>query len=105
MPNQEHYEKLNDYTLSVTNDFDRQSGADPELRRIFNFKARQITSIFSQYSGGGVSNTMTVQNFSDLDSLAEVELMHQKLKEQGGAPPDLSEKPAKPASPRSALQA
>ena len=48
---------------------------------------------------------MTVQNFSDLDSLEEVELMHQKLKAQGGNPPDLSDKPAKPAAPRPALQA
>ncbi len=105
MPNNEAYEKLNDYTLSVINDFDRQSGADPELRRIFNFKARHITSIFSQYSGSGVANAMLVQNFSDLDSLEEVELMHQKLKAQGGNPPDLAEKPAKPAARGPALNA
>ena len=91
MENPEHFEKLNDYTLSVTTDFERQAQADPELRRIFNFKARQVTTIFSQWYGSGVSNTMDVKNFSQLDSLEEVELMRRKLRELGGNPPAVIE--------------
>lgn len=85
--NPEIFEKLNDYTLSVTTDFDRQSSADPELRRIFNFKARQVTTIYSQWYHAGVSNTMDIKNFSQLDSLEEVELMRRKLIDLGGRPP------------------
>jgi hypothetical protein len=85
--NPEIFEKLNDYTLSVTNDFERQAQADRELRRIFNFKARQVTTIFSQWFGHAVSNTMDVKNFSQLDSLEEVELMRRKLIDLGGRPP------------------
>lgn len=85
--NPEIFEKLNDYTLSVTTDFERQGQADPELRRIFNFRARQVTTIFSQWYGAGVSNTMNIKNFSELDSLDEVELMRQKLRQLGGNPP------------------
>lgn len=90
MPNEEIYEKLNGYTLSVVNDFERQSDADPELRRIFNFTARQVTSIYTQWSKAGVSSSMTIQRFSELDSLEEVELMWNKLKALGGNPPGLS---------------
>lgn len=102
--NFEAYEKLNDYTLSVTTDFSRQSSADPELRRIFNFLARQVTTVYSQWYGSAVSNSMVIQKFSELDSLAEVELMHKKLSQLGGTPPALADilpqdKPAiRPAS-------
>lgn len=89
--NPEIFEKLNDYTLSVTTDFGRQSSADPELRRIFNFRARQVTTIFSQWYGAGVANTMDVKNFSQLDSLDEVEYMRQKLRDLGGNPPAVIE--------------
>lgn len=91
MSGTEDFEILNGYTLSVTNDFDRQAQADPELRRIFNFKARQVTNIFSQWYSEGVSNSMVIQKFSELDSLAEVFDMHAKLKELGGNPPDISD--------------
>lgn len=89
--NQEVFEKLNDYTLSVTNDFGRQAGADPELRRIFNFKARQVTSIYSMWYSSSVTATMQVQKFSELDSLDEVKDMHKKLCELGGNPPGLAD--------------
>jgi len=91
MENPEIFEKLNDYTLSVTNDFERQEQADPELRRIFNFKARQVTTIFSQWYSAGVANNMDVKNFSQLDSLEEVELMRRKLIDLGGNPPSVVE--------------
>ncbi|TAL37424.1 MAG: hypothetical protein EPN97_05115 [Alphaproteobacteria bacterium] len=87
--NEEVFEKLNDYTLSVTNDFARQKGADPELRRIFNFKARQVTSIYSMWYSSSVTSSMQVQKFSELDSLDEVADMHKKLCELGGNPPGL----------------
>jgi hypothetical protein len=89
MSDGEIYEKLNDYTLSAVNDFDRQGGADPELRRIFNFKARQVTNIFSQWYSASVSNSMVIQKFSELDSMDEVADMHQKLRDMGGNPPPL----------------
>jgi hypothetical protein len=87
--NTEVFEKLNDYTLSVTNDFARQAGADPELRRIFNFQARQVTNVYSMWYGHAVSTNMTIQKFSELDSLDEVTAMHKKLCDMGGNPPGL----------------
>ena len=89
MPNEETFEKINDYTLSVTTDFTRQAQADPELRRIFNFQARQVTNIYSMWYRDGISTAMQIQRFSDLDSLDEVETMHKKLCELGGQPPGL----------------
>lgn len=96
MSNTEIFEKLNDYTLSVINDFARHSEADPELRRIFNFKAREVTSITTLWYKVAVSTAMTVKSFSDLDSLDEVELMHAKLVEMEGHPPALDEIVRKP---------
>lgn len=87
--NPEVFEKLNDYTLSVVNDFGRMSKADPELRRIFNFAARDITSIYSMWYGSAVTSNMNVTKFSELDSLDEVQLMHRKLRDMGGNPPEL----------------
>lgn len=85
----EIYSKLNDYTLSVVTDFTRQASADPELRRIFNFKARQVTSIYSMWYGHAVTSNMETQRFSDLDSLDEVAGMREKLIKLGGNPPPL----------------
>lgn len=97
--NPETFEKLNDYTLSVTTDFGRMHKADPELRRIFNFAAQDITTIYSMWYSTAVSASLHVQKFSELDSLDEVEMMHAKLCEMGGKPPALpqGEKLGKPA--------
>ena len=89
MADTEVYEKMNDYTLSAMTEFSAQSGSDPMLRRIFNFKARQITNIYSQWYGASVSNSMLIQKFSDLDSLDEVADMHKRLRDKGGNPPPL----------------
>jgi hypothetical protein len=89
--NDEAFEKLNDYTLSVTNDFQRMAQADPELRRIFNFEARQVTNIYTMWYGSGISTNMQIQKFSELDSLDEVKRMHQKLCDLGGDPPGIAE--------------
>jgi len=86
----EIYSKLNDYTLSVVTDFVRQAEADPELRRIFNFKARQVTTIYSMWYGHAVTSNMETQRFSDLDSLEEVAGMREKLIRLGGHPPELT---------------
>lgn len=99
----EVYSKINDYTLRVTIDFGRQDRADPELSRIFNFKAQQVTHIFSQWYNSSVANSMTVQNFSDLDSFAEIAEMRERLIDLGGRPPplpDASHKLGKPAITR-----
>lgn len=87
--NSEVFEKLNDYTLSVVNDFARQEQADPELRRIFNFAARNVTTIYSMWYGHAVTSNLQVEKFSDLDSLDEVARMHEKLRDMGGKPPAL----------------
>jgi hypothetical protein len=89
MPNQEVFEKINDYTLSVTIDFERQEKADPELRRIFNFQAQQVTHIYSMWYSTGISTAMQIQRFSELDSLDEARLMREKLVAMGGRPPEL----------------
>jgi negative regulator of replication initiation len=87
--NAEVFEKLNDYTISATHDFARQEQADPELRRIFNFAAQNITTIYSMWYSRSVTSSMHVEKFSDLDSLDEVRRMHAKLHEMGGHPPPL----------------
>jgi len=87
MPQEDVFEKLNDYTLLTYLDFEHQKGADPTLRRIFNLEARQVTTIFSMWYGAGVTSNVDIKNFSDLDSLDEVERMRGKLLELGGHPP------------------
>lgn len=89
MSNEEVFEKLNDYTISATLDFDRMERADSELRRIFNFKAQQVTSIYSMWYSQAVTSSMTTQKFSEFDSLDEIKLMHEKLVELDGHPPAL----------------
>jgi hypothetical protein len=97
--NTEVFEKLNDYTLSVVHDFARLHKTDPELRRIFNFAARNVTTIYSMWYGHAVTSNMHVEKFSDLDSLDEVAMMHAKLCEMDGNPPPLPtlDKPGKSA--------
>ena len=86
--NPETFEKLNDYTLSVRTNFSHQAESDPVLRRIFNFRAAQITEIYSVWYSEAVSTSMLQTRFSDLDSQDEVELMRDKLRALGGKPPD-----------------
>ncbi|MDI1228173.1 MAG: hypothetical protein PSY14_10865 [bacterium] len=103
MADSEVYEKMNDYTLSAVTEFTNQSSSDPTLRRIFNFKARQITNIYSQWYSASVANSMVIQKFSELDSLDEVADMHKRLRDKGGNPPPLEQdalgKPALRSSP------
>lgn len=100
--NQEVFEVLNSYTISHTHDFGRNHKADPELRRIFNFAAQDITSIYSMWYGSAVTSTMQVQKFSELDSLDEARIMHSKLRELGGNPPELKDNHKGLGKPRNA---
>lgn len=93
-----------DYTLLAVNTL--SSGGT--ISRFFNFASQQVTTIFREkaevsgemraYSSeGGVSvaravaltSQMQVQKFSELDSTTELELMHEKLVQEGGHPPAL----------------
>ena len=87
MSQEEVFEKLNDYTLSTYVSFDLQKQADPTLRRIFNFEARQVTTIYSMWYRDGISSSVDIKNFSALDSQQEIERMRGKLVELGGSPP------------------
>lgn len=108
---EEKFQKLNDYTLQVsvdmspkpkdTENYDLKERA--ALRRIFNFRSAQVTTIMqqsgfiaSEYSsegGAGITATsqMSIQNFDDVQSQLEIDFMHQKLKELGGKPPALEQ--------------
>lgn len=107
----EKFEKLNDYTLQVSVDMSPKAhrpesyelGETAKLSRIFNFRSAQVTTIMQQsayiasdYSsegGAGVTaaSQMSVQNFDEIQSQLEIELMHEKLKELGGKPPSLEQ--------------
>ncbi|MDY0008424.1 MAG: hypothetical protein RBS08_01835 [Bdellovibrionales bacterium] len=103
------YKKLNDYTLEVVQGLSAEelnmtyykSPSDYSLTRIFNFGAGQVTtlarhsnSVSSHYSsnqGAGIATSvqMHTEDFQNLPSTYEVELMHKKLTELGGKPPPL----------------
>lgn len=106
------YRMLNDYTIKATDDLteSREEWGQPRLSRIFNFRARQITTLYErggtrefQIPRGGssfatetgytaaVAGAMQIQNFSDLESGDEVAEMHKKLADLGGNPPPLEE--------------
>ncbi|MBI1214456.1 MAG: hypothetical protein GC185_01395 [Alphaproteobacteria bacterium] len=87
----EQFEMLNDYTLAVSTVFSLQSRADPTLRRVFNFRARQVTEIYSMWYSQSVTSSMQSKNFSDYDSADEILLMHKKLVDMGGRPPALDD--------------
>lgn len=102
------YHKEDDYTLRATS----TTPGGGSLSRYFNFAAEQVTTIYErkeqlkdQYSSYGtgaatsvsvaLASEFNVQKFSELDSLAEVEMMHAKLTELGGKPPSLGDLPGK----------
>lgn len=105
----EHFEKINDYTLAQvvelsdkeTQHYNTNEKRRVALTRIFNFEAAQVTTLCTSvtvtypragYSGGsGASDSlqMTVTDFADLSSTAELQRMHQELVKQGGNPPAL----------------
>jgi hypothetical protein len=85
------FEKLNDYTLRVTDDLGHNSNWGQGLTRLFNFKAGQVTTVFREWistsNGAALTSQMQVQNFSDVESQDEIREMRGKLIELGGNPP------------------
>jgi len=105
----EEFKMDNDYTLSILqsaseklNSYSSSYAAiqTSSLTKTFNFQSAQVTtivrdSLFESHgseSGGSaaISTQMIIQNFSDIDSKEEIKLMHEKLVELGGHPPELS---------------
>lgn len=85
------YAKIDDVTIESK----QQIPGKGTLSRIFNFEAQQVTVLYDRlydYSswGNSLTSSMTVHNFVDLPNPAEIEKMHAKLVEMGGAPPALS---------------
>lgn len=102
------YNILDDSTLVVTQELPTRKAGAPTLSRIFNFKARQLITLYEAgqkdtltipYSKYGdkmaaghtsaFTSSMQVQNFSDLDNAEELAEMHEKLTTLGGKPPPL----------------
>lgn len=100
------YSKEDDYTICLSW---TPPGSKGTLSRYFNFASEQVTTIFTEraemkdskasgsYEGGvsvavavALTSQMQVQKFSELDSLAEVEMMRAALKTLGGSPPESS---------------
>jgi hypothetical protein len=100
----EKFIRDNDYTLRI-----ERSGTNYEagfyfnsrITRVFNFLAAQVTTTTRDvvYRDGGYTNgggssmgvTTTLQRFDEFQSDAEIRLMHAKLKELGGSPPEMDE--------------
>lgn len=103
------YTKINNYTLGEVT---KLPDGDATLTRLFNFASGTITTIFREnakisekqreYSSGSgysvsnaaaasVTSQMQIQKFSELDSLREVEILHQELVKLEGTPPALSD--------------
>ncbi|MFN7113793.1 MAG: hypothetical protein ACK4PK_05470 [Alphaproteobacteria bacterium] len=101
--------KINDYTIAQQIDAaDERIGGYGDglyvyarITRTFNFLAAQMTTVTRDMtyesrggSAGGsssVSAQTLIQNFSDIQSDAEIRLMHAKLKEKSGNPPPLDD--------------
>lgn len=106
---QERLTKINDYTLLQTlRPADEETDAwgstfyvKSQLTRSFNFLSAQVTTISRDVTfqsrgseAGGSSSVSTqaiIQNFSDIQSDAEIRLMHAKLKELRGNPPPIDD--------------
>jgi len=105
----EKFTRVNDYTLLQTlraDDEETQAWGSPfyiksQLTRSFNFLSAQVTTtsrdVTFQSRGseaGGSSSVSTqtiIENFHDIQSDAEIRLMHEKLKQLKGNPPPLEE--------------
>lgn len=101
------FRKEDDYTLLVFS----ESRGGGTISRYFNFAAQQVTTLYerkeqltdrqsSTYGASGsvattaavaLASEMTVQKFSELDSLAEVRLMREALIGLKGNPPELDD--------------
>lgn len=81
----------NDYTLRVTTEDVTSDIQSQSLIRLFNFKARQVTTILRDWLGDRTGNAVTaqlnIQNFGDIESQDEINEMREKLIKLGGHPP------------------
>lgn len=103
----EYTEKLvkdNDYTISQVRagkGYEDSVNFNSRITRTFNFLAAQVTTQTRDitYQGGGyksggssgVAATVTIQNFDEFQSKAEIRLMHEELVKLGGHPPAIDE--------------
>lgn len=90
----EEFAKANDYTLVVSQVYATEKLSKPTLTKVFNFASQEVSTYYERgYAKDGMGVGFTVanssKNFSELDSLAEVELMRAKLIALGGRPPEL----------------
>lgn len=87
------YSKINDYTLMETTFFGTLNESKGCRIRCFNFAARQVETILREVlnerhtvgydkavaASGSVALEHSIQNFSDIEGQAEIEMMRQKL--------------------------
>lgn len=104
------FRRLDENTLLVRTDLaEAKEWGGARISRIFNFKARQLTTIYErgglsefkqprgEYSNyemaqmPAVTSSMTVQNFRDIEGSDEIAEMHAKLTTLGGKPPKLDD--------------
>lgn len=69
--------------------------AELELRRVFNFRAQQVTTIYSVWVGASVTTVTAVQSFNDL-GIEEIEDMRKKMGDLGGVQSKNHIQPPKP---------
>lgn len=105
------YKKLDDYTLQAVTDISENSGewGAPRLRRIFNFRAREVITLYERggiqdftipgnttynsktgYSAA-VTSAMNSRSFGDYESQDEIIAMYAELVRRGGKPPALED--------------
>ena len=88
---------------------EKDNWGTPRLMRVFNFTARQVTTIYerggiqkytipaaSSYSdktgySAAVTSSMDIHDFKDLPNPDEIRQMHERLVKAGGKPPPLEE--------------
>lgn len=92
---QETFTVENPYTLRVDRDHFSYSSQSRGITREFNFKARQVTTVYHDQlrtsNGVAVTSQMAVQNFCDIEGTDEIRDMHAKLVELGGKPPAIDD--------------
>lgn len=103
------FKRLDESSLLVRTELaEAKEWGGARISRIFNFKARQLTTIYERgdvkdfqipdghYSSktgytAAVTSSMTVQNFRDIEGTEEIAEMHAKLVSLNGKPPKLED--------------
>lgn len=93
--NQESFSVENPYTLRVDREYYSATSHSRGITREFNFKARQVTTVYHDRmrtsNGVSVTSQMAVQNFRDIEGTDEIREMHAKLTQLGGKPPAIDD--------------